>query len=99
MGVSSSAGAGSQFNAPEFTALSQSESKTVGFDSRGDGVKELEEMFSKLNPLAEEFVPPSLTNPNPGSRNGFYTGSGLDRSMRFGDGGFNQSVGMGRRVL
>ena len=50
-------------------------------------VKELEEMFSKLNPLAEEFVPPSLANPSHGSEKGFNgNGFGLDQGLRLGSG-------------
>ncbi|XP_062074709.1 polyadenylate-binding protein-interacting protein 11 [Humulus lupulus] len=39
-------------------------------------MRELRELFSKLNPMAEEFVPPSLAN-NPGLNGGFNNGFGL----------------------
>lgn len=70
-------------NAPQVVNPGQPDSNRFG------EVKELEEMFSKLNPLAKEFVPPSLTNPSRGSENGFW----LDPSLRLGDGGVNPSFG------
>ncbi|XP_062102020.1 polyadenylate-binding protein-interacting protein 11-like [Humulus lupulus] len=39
-------------------------------------MRELRELFSKLNPMVEEFVPPSLAN-NPGLNGGFNNGFGL----------------------
>ncbi|KAL8150323.1 hypothetical protein V2J09_020131 [Rumex salicifolius] len=65
-----------------------------GFGSRENGVKKLEEMFSKLNPMAEEFVPPYLTNPSSGFENGlFVNGFGLNQMMGLGNGGVNLSGG------
>ncbi|XP_051145134.1 polyadenylate-binding protein-interacting protein 11-like isoform X2 [Andrographis paniculata] len=38
-------------------------------------MRELEEMFSKLNPMAQEFVPPSLANPNTTLTGGYLSDS------------------------
>ncbi|KFK45036.1 hypothetical protein AALP_AA1G335900 [Arabis alpina] len=61
--------------------------------SRSDGVvgmRELQDLFSKLNPMAEEFVPPSLTKQggNGGLNGGFFTSAGsFFRNNGFGAAG------------
>ncbi|XP_038680560.1 polyadenylate-binding protein-interacting protein 11-like isoform X2 [Tripterygium wilfordii] len=70
---------------------------------------ELQELFSKLNPMAEEFVPPSLTNgygglngfASHGLNGGFYTnnalngGDGLDNGIN----GRRKNFGQGKRRM
>ncbi|KAL8170388.1 hypothetical protein V2J09_022192 [Rumex salicifolius] len=77
----------------------QPEKQSDGFDQRpssGDvagayrrEMEELQDMFSKLNPMAKEFVPPSLTNPSHGFENGlFINGFWADQNLRLVNGGF-----------
>lgn len=48
-------------------------------------MRDLEELFSKLNPMAEEFVPPSLVNHGLILNGGFYTNnSAMQNSIRNG---------------
>ncbi|KAI9107193.1 hypothetical protein K1719_021802 [Acacia pycnantha] len=49
-----------------------------GSESFKRGMRDLEELLSKLNPMAEEFVPPSLTN-----HHGFFGHAGLSYPNNF----------------
>ncbi|XP_074557845.1 polyadenylate-binding protein-interacting protein 12-like [Curcuma longa] len=60
-------------------------------------MRDLEELLSKLNPMAEEFVPPSITGvgvpaPYGGFGVGFY-GVGFGASLALGNGGFDGGGG------
>ncbi|KAL8142688.1 hypothetical protein V2J09_015720 [Rumex salicifolius] len=85
------------FSGPRFINPGQPVKRMGRFEPHANGfgdVKDLEEMFSKLNPMAEEFVPPSLTNPSHGFDNGFYFhGFGLIQSLRPASGGYIHSLG------
>lgn len=66
------------------SSSSGGEVEVNGSDSGEEGLKrdmrELEEMFSKLNPMAEEFLPPSLAN-----NGGFFfmnSGKGVSNGRR-----------------
>ncbi|PIA34889.1 hypothetical protein AQUCO_03700273v1 [Aquilegia coerulea] len=50
-------------------------------------IKDLEELLSKLNPMAEEFVPPSLVNG--GSAGNFYVNNFMMMSNKLGNGNLN----------
>ncbi|KAK4362865.1 hypothetical protein RND71_018106 [Anisodus tanguticus] len=78
-------------------------------DDGGEGfnkeMRDLEEMLSKLNPMAEEFVPPSLST-NHGGVVPFTPGGeqfGFDAFNFLGDGNFNRrkrnGYGLGRRRM
>lgn len=59
-------------------------------------MRELRELFSKLNPMAEEFVPPSLANNNHGGFNNSYA---LLNNNNNGNRNGNVNGFNGRRVL
>ncbi|PKA47735.1 hypothetical protein AXF42_Ash014512 [Apostasia shenzhenica] len=71
----------------------------AGEGIRGD-MKDLEELLSKLNPMAEEFVPPSLANIGyEGSAIGDVTGAGIysDYSIGVYPNGSNENGGRRRK--
>ncbi|MCI11869.1 splicing factor arginine/serine-rich [Trifolium medium] len=47
---------------PDFRGLGGKSEEDNGGDSFKREMRDSEELLSKLNPMAEEFVPPSLTN-------------------------------------
>ncbi|XP_010499819.1 PREDICTED: polyadenylate-binding protein-interacting protein 11 isoform X2 [Camelina sativa] len=80
-----------------------------GGESFNRDMRELQELFSKLNPMAEEFVPPSLNKQggNGGLNGGFFTSAGsFFRNNGFAgaaneNGGFRRkkSFGQGKRRM
>ncbi|TXG50776.1 hypothetical protein EZV62_023300 [Acer yangbiense] len=60
-----------------FVVSNNSDHRSDGGDDYKRDMRELQELFSKLNPMAEEFVPPSLANNNlnHGFNGGFFANS------------------------
>lgn len=60
---------------------------------------ELEELFSKLNPMAQEFVPPSLTTSNMMMKmnGGYFAENVADANFMYLNGFANNNGNMGRR--
>ncbi|CAA7059306.1 unnamed protein product [Microthlaspi erraticum] len=68
-----------------------------GGESYKRDMRELQELFSKLNPMAEEFVPPSLTKQGGngginGANGGFFTSAGSFFRNGNANGGFFTSA-------
>ncbi|KAL5766079.1 hypothetical protein ACOSP7_016696 [Xanthoceras sorbifolium] len=63
-----------------FVVINNSDHRSDGRDDYKRDMRELQELFSKLNPMAEEFVPPSLANTNinnHGVNGGFFANNSL----------------------
>lgn len=67
------------------------------YDDFKKDIKDLEELLSKLNPMAEEFVPPSLVNGGAGSAGNFYVNNFMMMNNKIGNGFVNGGSVIGRR--